>query len=56
MRIQYFPSGFTVGKVFSGDLSEVLDGDVAVSPFEGSRPDKLALHIEVSDSFAFLHP
>ncbi|KAM5533391.1 hypothetical protein V8D89_012941 [Ganoderma adspersum] len=46
LRIPYFPSGFTVGAVLRGDLSEVSDADELVHAHEGSRPEKTAVRVE----------
>ena len=57
-RITYFPSRFTVGTVLSGDLSEVHAVEEEELPWLGgyTRPDKMALRVEVRLLFAFPGP
>ena len=51
-RITYFPSGFTVGTVLSGDLSEVHAAEEVPLLGGYTRPDKMALRVEVRLLFA----
>ena len=56
MRIDYDPSGFTVGKVLKGDLSEIVGPNRIVCGLNGgSWPERATCYLKVSRTlFAFL--
>lgn len=48
LQVPFFPKGFTVSTVLSGNLGEIVDAGGAIPTVGGKEyPEKRALHIEV---------
>ena len=56
LQIPYFPNGFTVSTVASGDISEVVDANGAIPTLDKPSPVKTALRIEVYGPLALQGP